>query len=460
MRGFYNGGLMIMTGLLLPALPILLLFKKFRTGLRNRLGYLNPLQQEKLQQLPEPRIWFHAASVGELSVVAPIVRYLKKQSDSLSVVVTTTSSSGQQHIAKKMPEIDFSMLAPLDYPGVVQRVLKQIKPQLLVITETELWPNLILCAKAIRCQLALVNGRLSGKNVGRYQIIGSLIRQVLEQFDLLTIQSEHDAERFIQLGANRQRVKILHNVKSDICVTTTAEQIREKLFLPQEQLVWIAGSTRPGEEEIILQAWQDVKEKVPPTTLILAPRHLQRLKDVSKLLEANGLSYCFRSQLTATKKTPAIILLDTMGELADLYACAQVALVGGSLERYGGHNPIEPAIYAVPIIVGPYVDHFANTVKALLQNKGACQVRHAQELAQQVCYLLSDQTAAQEMGRQAKLTMANSQGSAEMTGKSLLKLMLIKKWALEVKTWRQESIKNNNYNRQQESAMDDDWLLR
>ncbi len=444
----------------IPFLPFLLLNKKIRTGLTNRLGRIPKDKLAKLSGLPEPRLWFHAASVGELSVVAPIVRHLKRRNAKLSVVVTTMTVSGLAHVARKIPEVDVAFLAPLDYPAAVNKIVSRIKSALLVVVETELWPNLILAAKRSGSQLALVNGRLSEKNVKPYRLLGKLIRRALEKFELLTIQSESDAQRFIALGANPQRIKILSNVKSDQQQTQTQVDYRHLLRLKPEQPVWVAGSTRPGEEALVLEAFQQVRQSIPEAVLILAPRHLNRLKEIERLLQEKQQPYACRSQLESEMFDFPVIVLDTMGELSNLYACAQVAFVGGSLAPFGGHNPLEPALHAVPVIVGPHMDHFAKSTEMLINAKGALQVMDAAQLAGAVGHLLSRPQEAKAMGRKAKAAVAGIQGSGMQTAEMLLKLMLIKQWSLEVKSWRQESVKSNNYNRQKETLFDDDWLVR
>ncbi len=448
------------TAVVTPFLPFLLISKKIRTGLTNRFGYIPKDKLARLKQLPEPRLWFHAASVGELSVVAPIVRHLKQRNAALSIVVTTMTTSGLDHVARKIPEVDVAFLAPLDYPAAVRKVVHQIQPALMVVAETELWPNLILTVKSSGSQLALVNGRLSEKNVKPYRLLGNLMRRTLEKFELLTIQSESDAQRFIALGANPQRIKIVSNVKSDQTTAQSAVDFRRLLRLKPDQPVWVAGSTRPGEEAQIIDAFKQVRQAMPEAVLILAPRHLNRLKEIERLLMEKQQAFTYRSRLEEEMIDFPVIVLDTMGELAALYGCAQVALVGGSLAPFGGHNPLEPALQGVPVVVGPHMNHFAKSTEMLLQAKGALQVEDGEQLAQAVIRLLTHPHEAKAMGRRAHGAVASTQGSAMQTAEMLLKLMLIKRWSLEVKSWRQESVKNNNYNRQKETLLDDDWLVR
>lgn len=460
MRFLYNTILKVATLIILPFLPFMLISKKIRNGFSNRLGWLPKEKVLKIKELPEARIWFHAASVGELSVVAPIVHYLKERDPGLGIIVTTMTMSGLNHVAAKIPQVDCAFIAPLDYPGVVKRVVKLIAPTLLVIAETEIWPNLILSAKKAGSQLALVNGRLSEKNVGRYKLMGSLITKTLEKFELLTIQSETDAERFIQLGANPQRIKILGNVKSDDKTAIVKTDFRKELRLQPEQPVWIAGSTRPGEEELIIDAFIKVKEKVKNAVLILAPRHLERLREVERLLTAKKQAFTLRTKVSKELIDFPVILLDTMGELAGLYGVGQVAFIGGTLAPFGGHNPLEPALLGVPVVMGPHTDHFSKTTEMLVKSKGAVQVKDVEALAGVVERLLANPKEQKTMGERAKKAVADAQGNAGKTAEMLQKLMLIKQWASEVKTWRQDAVKNNNYNQQKETAMDDDWLLR
>lgn len=460
MRNIYNFILRLVTTIVLPIVPVLLFSKKIRSGLKTRLGWLSKEKIAQLKELGQSRVWFHAASVGELSVVAPIIKHLKKHNPKLSIILTTNTLAGLQQVEQLGADVDCAFLAPLDYPGVAERIIKQIAPSLTVITETEIWPNLILTAKKMGSQLALVNGRMSEKNVGRYKLLGSLIKEVLEQFELLTIQTESDASRYIRLGANRQRVKIISNVKSDNAPKLSNEQIRLELKLKPEQPVWVAGSTRPGEEEQLLDAFVELKKEIADVVLVLAPRHLGRLKEIEKLLVNKNLLFVYRSALKEQSLEASVILLDTMGELANIYACAQVAFVGGTLAPFGGHNPLEPALHHVPVILGPHVDHFSNTVAMLTEAEGAVVVNNQEELSSELFRLFKQPKAAKAMGERAGQVVLKNQGSATKTAELLLKLMLIKQWSLEVKTWRQDSIKKNNYNLQHGHVFDNDWLVR
>jgi 3-deoxy-D-manno-octulosonic-acid transferase len=330
-----------------------------------------------------------------------------------------------------------------------------VEPNLMVIAETELWPNLIREAKRAASQVALINGRLSERSYRGYHRIRGLVRKMLNRFDLIAVQSAGDKERFQQLGANPQRLKIVGNVKFDAENSGNAQRIKEDLRLTDKRPVWVAGSTRPGEEEIIIQAFLQIQANIPQLVLILALRHLERMPEVERLLSQHRIAFTHRSRVARELVDFPVILLDTMGELADIYGLGQVAFVGGSLKPFGGHNPLEPAAVGVPVLVGPHMEHFAEVTKILIAKDGAKIVRNAEELAQTVAFLLKNPEKARVYGENAKKAVSTYQGTALLTVELLQKLMLIKRWAGEVKKWREESLQNTSYMSQPESPQDE-----
>lgn len=445
MYALYNFLLVLGTCLAFPAILAGLTFSRvWRTRLKDRLGFPPKAVRENLQTLPHPRVWFHASSVGELSAVAPIVRALKARHPPTCVLVSTQTLTGLAQVREKIPESAQALLLPLDYRRATRRILRWVEPDLLVLTETELWPNLIREARIRRVPLALINGRISDKSFPRYWKIRRLLRRMLDAFDLIVAQSEKDGERLQALGANPQRMKILGNVKGDLEPRWETPALRTELRLPEERPVWVAGSSRPGEEEIILEAFARVRSRLPQAVLILAPRHLERLREVELLLQRRRLAYTRRSKVSQELIDFPIILLDTMGELARVYPLAQAALVGGSLLAFGGHNPLEPALAGVPVLMGPHTGNVATLLKALVEGGGAKVVNNAEELGQAVIKWLEQPALARRAGEAARRIAQAQRGSAGKTVDWLQKLLLIKNWAREVRNWRAESVKRNS----------------
>jgi len=454
---FYNLFIKIITLLFFPVVLLLVIFSaKVRTGLGQRLGFYSQKLRDIFQEIPRPRVWIHAASVGELTAISPIARTLKERNPDMGIVISTATLTGLEQARRKMPFASAIILLPLDYPGAVKRVLKMVEPNLLVIAETELWPNLIRQAKRQGSQLALINGRISERSLKRYLWIRRIIRHMLDRFDLIAVQSEKDGERFRQLGANPQRLKIIGNVKVDVASGTDTQRLRADLRLPPERLVWVAGSTRPGEEEIIINAFQRVQSVLPDVVLILALRHLERMREVERLLAQQRIPFTYRSRVNKELVDFPVILLDTMGELAEIYGLGQVAFVGGSLMPFGGHNPLEPALLGVPVLLGPHTGHFAEVTSILVNKGGAKVVSRAEDLAQAVTDILSHPEKARNMGECARQAVNACQGAALQTVELLQKLMLIKRWAGEVKKWREESLQNSSYTSPPET-LPDDW---
>ncbi len=454
---FYNITVYVISLLVSPIMMLALPFSaKLRRGFWARFGFHPRQVRETFREMSRPRVWIHAASMGEIAAITPVAKLLKERNPEMAIVISTVTLTGFNHAHEKMPFASSVILAPLDYPGAVKRVMKMVEPNLVVIAETELWPNFIRQTKRRGSQLALINGRMSEKSFKRYTRIKSLLRRMLDRFDLVAVQTEKDGERFRNLGANPQRLKVIGNVKFDVSSEAGLEQLREELRLIPGRTLWVAGSTRPGEEEIILDAFSLVQARVPNAVLILAVRHLERLGEVKRLLAQRRLAFTLRSRVSKELLDFPVILLDTMGELSKVYGLGQVAFVGGSLAPFGGHNPLEPAALGVPVLLGPHTEHFAQVSSILVERGGAQVVRNANDLAQAVIAFLTRPDQARQSGERAQQAVSAYQGAAMQTVDLLQKLMLIKQWAGEVKRWRQESLQNTAYPAQQET-LHDDW---
>jgi len=295
--------------------------------------------------------------------------------------------------------------------------------------ETELWPNLIGEAKKRGCIIAMINGRVSHRSFKRYLAVRSLFKQTLSCFDLLCVQSEEHKERLIQLGASPDKIRVTGNLKFDrllyVSKTSSKDQLKRKLGIADKYLVIIGGSIRSGEELILLRVFAKLKSEKDDLLFILAPRHLDKLNEVERILSGMKLSFVRRSRLDGNIRSdqPDVILLDTMGELSGLYALADVAFVGGSLVPVGGHNLLEPAIYGVPVVFGPYTDHFKEEAKILTKSGGGIQVNNEDELILKLSCLIEDKEKRLKLGECAKAAIGKETGVSKRTTDLIFSLL-------------------------------------
>lgn len=372
------------TLLLLVLVPVLLLRLCWK-ALGER-GYLGGMRQRFARALPpapaQSPIWIHAVSLGEVRSVLPLARALHSRGHPLWM--TTTTPAGHAEIQRLAPGFcDYSLL-PFDLPWLQKRFIRHVKPKLLLMMETELWPNQLAACQQLGVPSMLVNGRLNERSARRYAFAKSLI----EPIDLVAARSPVDAERFAQLGL--RRVEVAGDLK--LCVPNAEELTHQGAEIRQRwgaAPVWIAGSTHPGEDELILAAHQQVRHALPDARLVIAPRHLPRVEQIVALAQAAG-PVCLRSQTTATF---AVMVVDTHGELPLLYAAADVAMVCGSLINRGGHNLYEPVVVGTAAITGASVFNFASMYKLLKEGDAIAMVEDADALAVEVVRLLQDQQA-------------------------------------------------------------------
>ncbi len=346
-------------------------------------------------------IWVHNASVGELLAAIPLLRALRARVADAAVVLSSTSFAGRD-LASKAAEADAAVLLPLDLPWAIERALATLRPSLFVFTETEIWPNLLRALARRGVPTVLVSGRISPRSFPRYRWVGRFIRRVLGEISFLGMQSEAEADRVRALGAPAERIAVTGSLKLEGLIPAAAFAID----LPGP--LWIAASTHGGEEEICIAAYASLRQRFPDLSLLLAPRHLGRLPDVEALLARAGVAYVRRSALDgAWRGAPDVLLLDTLGELAGLYARAAVAFVGGTLVPVGGHNLLEPARAGVPTLFGPHVESVAETAAALEAKGGCRRVGSGEELESTLGELLATPETRRRMGEAARLAAAS-----------------------------------------------------
>jgi len=359
-------------------------------------------------------VWIHAVSVGEVQACAPLVGVLRQRYPDLPLTVTAVTPTGAARARALFGGAAQVRYVPFDLPGAVRRFFARVQPRLAVIVETELWPNLYRECGRRRVPLVLASARLSARSVGRYRRLGALFRDTLSQAAVVAAQGTGDAERFQALGADPASTHVTGNLKFDFELPPqTVERgarLREQ-YAPARAL-WVAGSTHGGEEQMLLEAQRRVRALHPEALLVLAPRHPQRFAEVAALLHQAGVSFVRRSQGAASAAQQCeVLLLDSLGELLDFYAAADVAFVGGSLVPVGGHNLLEPAALGVPILTGPNNSN-SEEIARLLIARGAAEVVHdAAQLGARAAALLANPEARVRIGAQARASVDSNRGA-------------------------------------------------
>ena len=363
-------------------------------------------------------VWLHAVSVGEVQACAALVSALSRRYPALPLTVTTFTPTGSARARALFGNLAQVRYVPYDLPGAVRRFFRRVQPRLAVIFETELWPNLYRECGRRRVPLVLASARISARSVSRYQRLGTLFRETLARTALVAAQGASDAERFRSLGADPANTHVTGNIKFDFelpeGLAARGAGLRGQ-YAPERPL-WVAGSTHGGlEEQAVLEAQQRVREVHPDALLVLAPRHPPRFDEVAGALRAAGISFVRRSASAGdgTDAACAVLLLDSLGELLDFYAAADVSFVGGSLVPRGGHNLLEPAALGVPILVGPDNSN-SEEIARLLIARGAAEVVHdAGELGTRVTALLGDSAARERMGAAGRASVDSNRGALE-----------------------------------------------
>jgi 3-deoxy-D-manno-octulosonic-acid transferase len=362
-------------------------------------------------------IWVHAVSVGETIAVKPLLIALRSRFPDTPLVVSNMTETGRG-VAQGIREIDCCIYFPFDYRSASARLLEKINPLTVIVAETEIWPNFIFSARQRNIPTIIVNGRISDRSFGRYLRLGFFFRPVLADISALCMQTAEDARRIVAIGAVADKVHVTRNLKFDIPARTVTrselQAVRSTFRLVADCRVITAGSTHPGEEEQVLDAFSAILAKVQNALLVLVPRHPERAGEVAELLARRGFRYRLRSQLQADSAFTAageVLLVDTIGELLSLYVAADIVFVGGSLVPLGGHNLLEPASLGRPVLFGEHVANFREIASLVLNYGAACQVGSADELAALGCALLADEKRMQIMGENGR-RLLQEQGGA------------------------------------------------
>ncbi|MBI4682253.1 MAG: 3-deoxy-D-manno-octulosonic acid transferase [Nitrospirae bacterium] len=362
-------------------------------------------------------IWVHAVSVGETLACIPFLKKLKKDFPDKKVVLTTTTYTGQKIARDKFPEADRIMYMPLDTVFCVKKAVNLLRPEIFITVETELWPALFQALKAAGSRIIILNGRISNDSYKGYKKISVFMKKLLSRVDFFYMQDKGDAERIMDIGADRHKVSVMGNFKFDIDFKETAPPqwltgINNKILL--------AASTHKGEEEIILDAYNSIRNKIHGIKLILAPRHPERFNEAEEIIGKSGIGYIRRSEISQRsvennhelQAFPDIILLDTIGELSSVFSKASVAFIGGSLVPVGGHNIMEPAYWSKPIIFGPHMENFP-IAREFLDNNAAVRVDNSADITETVIELLTNSEKAVNMGRSARSIVDKNTGAVK-----------------------------------------------
>jgi len=362
-------------------------------------------------------IWLHAVSVGEAVGAIPLIRLLQEKEVGTPVVVSTTTKGGMEILEKTFGDKIIPIYFPLDFPWVIRRALNVLKPRALILMETEIWPNLIVKSDRKGVPVMLMNGRVSDRMVSASGIIKKLYKTVFKSIRILGMQTQKDADRIIELGANENKVHVVGNMKFDGQMSDIdSDKINrlKDIFKPGEAGIVIAGSTHPGEEEMLLDAYKSITTRNTGIRLVIAPRHIERAAEVVDIVRSKDLEPVLRSSLSEDSMIKdEVIILDTIGELRYLYSLAELCFVGGSLIERGGHNILEPAACGKAAFYGPYMMNFESSVNVLEENNGGIQVRNEEDIVSEFNKYLNNKEYRDSLDANAFDVVKRNAGAAD-----------------------------------------------
>jgi len=403
-------------------------YRKYVRSLPQRLGIL-PLS---FNLDGDESIWIHAVSVGEVLTARALLQALRERYPRLRIFLSTTTITGYQVARNNLQYIDEVFYFPFDFAFIVRRTLRLVRPRLFVMMETELWPNLLRACRAGGVKTLLVNGRISSRSYPRYKLARPFFRHVLAHVDRFCMQSEESARRIVDMGADPARVTVTGSLKFDSLERpeslAASDRGRNRVLryfrIGPDRPVLIAASTLKGEEEPVLEAFQRMRATRPNALLIIAPRKPERFDDVERLARRTGLNVARRSELRVdAEPRHDIVVLDTIGELAQLFQVATIVFVGGSLVDAGGHNILEPAVFGKPIIFGPYMQNFAEIARAFLDNGAGIEVNTDRELETVLLELMGDPVRRASLGAAARALVEANRGARARSLEAIAQLL-------------------------------------
>ena len=390
---------------------------KYRIGFWQRMGYYSDeIKRELINQSP---IWVHAVSVGEVIASTPLVKGLRREYPDAKIILSTVTDTGQQIAKERIKEADYIIYFPFDFSWSVKRALNTINPIVCIIMETELWPNFLREANKKAIPVAVINGRISERSFKRYRMISLFMKSVLESVRLFSMQTEEDAKRIIALGADKRNVNVSGNIKYDSEFKEIEEEkvkeIKNTLGVNNNDRIFIAGSTHPGEEETIIRLYSHILKNHADFRLVIAPRHIDRVGDVEEIVKRKGLASVRKSEIRNPKSKiqNPIIIIDTIGELGFMYSIADIVFIGGSLIPHGGQNILEPAFYKKPVIFGKYMMNFQEIAKEMILSGGGIQVNNEEDLIREVGGLLNNKKKMIEIGEKGYQVIMKNRGALQ-----------------------------------------------
>lgn len=387
---------------------------KYWPSLNQRLGLLPP----SIDSRGQSSIWVHAVSVGEVIATRALLPLLRESFPGKPVFVSVTTLTGKQVADRQLREADGIFYCPFDWRFAVQRVISRIRPQALLVMETEIWPHMLRACHQAGAATMLVNGRISDRSYRRYRLIRPFLKRFLLPVDCFCMQNSRYAERIVDLGADPRKVRVTGSLKFDAVVPTQGSPSQAARLIPADRIVLVGGSTLAPEEEILLEVFQSLREVEPGLFLVIAPRHPERFDEVMKLAESRQLRVVRRSTLQQPAAEGDVMILDTLGELASIYSAADLVFMGGSLATWGGHNLIEPAAEGKPVVFGPHMSNFQEIASSFLEAAAAIQVSGREELHEVLLRLLKEEGLRQDLGERARKLVEANRGAGKKTMES------------------------------------------
>jgi len=422
--------MVLTSGLFLLLFPFFLLYTRvtgrYRHHLRERLGFI-PLKA--VQRLTgRPRIWIHAVSLGEVKVAGSIIGALRHIMPGCSIIISSMTEHGRNLARETFGEEIPVLYAPIDFVGSVRKALSLLRPDAMIFLETEIWPAWLFEARRMGIKTALINGRISIRSIDGYLKLRPFFKEVLKNLDLFSMILEEDAARIRSMGADPLKVEINGNAKYDLFATAPDPGIemkmRQTLNLGTSQKVIVAGSTRRGEEEMILDAYVNALGDFPDTILIIVPRHIDRTSEIGALINGRGLKYQLRTEIGEgkEKRIEKIIIINTFGELFKIYSIGTIVFCGASLVPLGGQNPLEPAVWGKVVLYGPSMEDFLDAKDLLERARASVPVSTPGELGEKILYLFGHPEESMGLGDRAREAVLKNQGAAEKHARAIKKL--------------------------------------
>lgn len=387
--------------------------ERYRVGLRERLGFIKKMPHK-------PRILVHTVSVGEFLGTIPLINALRDKYRQHEIVVSTTTVTGNKVAKKKLGGASRVVYFPLDFLWSVKRFFDRVLPDLIILVETELWPNFLSISKKRNVPVLIINGRISERSYRNYSLLPGFFRNMCSDINSWGVQFERDSRRLIDLGIDSERIHVTGSIKFDSAIQnipdpSDIDKIKKEWGWKEGDLVLVGGSTHDGEEKILLDIYKDIKDNFKNLVLILAPRHPNRIEEIKKIVRSYKLRYILKSELKGAARFADydIVLVDTLGDLVLIYNLATIVFIGKSLVKGGGQNLLEPAGLGKPVICGPLMGNFLDITKWLVENGGVVQVVDAGELKQAIMHLLNNPFECIKLGDRAKELIFKASGAVE-----------------------------------------------